>query len=154
MAEAAQRTGASESAIKVQVHRGLKRLAPVAVLGALASAAIAVAWLGCVPAERFLTAAPWIKLAYAAALAAAAGWLTARLARPVARLAAPTHAVAAVTVAMGLLGALAWAGALGAAGYALVCNEDSTAFIALWCSAGIAVTGVLGEALGPRVLRW
>ena len=27
VAEAAQRTGASESAIKVQVHRGLKRLA-------------------------------------------------------------------------------------------------------------------------------
>ena len=61
----------------------LRRLAPVAVLGALGSAAIAVAWLGGVPAEMFLTAAPWIKLAYAAALAAPAGWLTARLARPV-----------------------------------------------------------------------
>lgn len=189
----------------------LRRLAPVAVLGALASAAIAVAWLGCVPAEMFLTAAPWIKLAYAAALAAAAGWLTARLARPVARLAGPLRAVVGVAVVMGLLGALAWvatpaplrpaalmghswqtcplyvpalaapvlagllwalrglaptrpraagaaagllAGALGAAAYALVCNEDSTAFIALWYSAGIAVTGVLGAMLGQRVLRW
>lgn len=189
----------------------LRRLAPVAVLGALASALIAVAWLGGVPADRFMTAAPWIKLAYAAALAATAGWLTARLARPVARLAAPLRAVVAVAVLMGLLGALAWAttpmparpaalmgqswqacplyvpalaapvlagllwalrglaptrpraagaaagllaGALGAAGYALTCTEDSTAFIALWYSAGIAITGGLGAMLGPRVLRW
>ena len=189
----------------------LRRLAPVAVLGALASAALAVAWLGWVPAEMFLTAAPWIKLAYAAALAAPAGWLTARLARPVARLAAPLRAVVGVALAMGLLGALAWAatpaplrqaalmgqswqacplvvaaqaapvlagllwalrglaptrpraagaaagllaGALGAAGYALACTEDSTAFIAVWYSAGIAITGGLGAALGPRVLRW
>ena len=87
----------------------LRRLAPVAVLGALATAAIAVAWLGFVPAERFLTTAPWIKLAYAAALAASAGWLTARLARLVGRLAAPLRAVVGVVVAMGLLGVLAWA---------------------------------------------
>jgi hypothetical protein len=189
----------------------LRRLAPVAALGALASGLIAVAWLGCVPANMFLTAAPWIKLAYAAALAASAGWLTARLARPVARLAAPLRAVVAVAVVMGLLGALAWAatptplrpaalmghswqacplyvsalaapvlagllwalrglaptrpaaagaaagllaGALGAAGYALVCTEESTAFIALWYSAGIALTGMVGAVLGPRVLRW
>lgn len=189
----------------------LRRLAPVAALGALASGLIAVAWLGCVPADMFLTAAPWIKLAYAAALAASAGWLTARLARPVARLGAPLRAVVAVAAVMALTGALAWAatpaalrpaalmghswqacplyvpalaapvlagllwalrglaptrpgaagaaagllaGALGAAGYALVCTEDSTAFIALWYSAGIALTGVLGAALGPRVLRW
>lgn len=189
----------------------LRRLAPVALLGALASAVIAVAWLGCVPAEMFLTAAPWIKLTYAAALATSAGWLTARLARPVARLAAPLRAVAGVAALMGLLGAMAWAatptplrpaalmghswqacplyvpalaapvlagllwalrglaptrpgaagaaagvlaGALGAAGYALVCTEESTAFIALWYSAGIAITGALGAVLGPRVLRW
>lgn len=189
----------------------LRRLAPVAVAGALASALVAVAWLGCVPAEMFMTGAPWLKLAYAAALAASAGWLTARLARPVARLAPPLRAVLAVPLVMGLLGALAWsatpaplrpaavmghswqacpfyvlalaapvlagllwtlrglaptrpgaaggaagllAGALGAAGYALVCSEDSATFIALWYSAGIALTGLLGAVLGPRVLRW
>jgi hypothetical protein len=189
----------------------LHRLLPVVVLGALASAAIAVAWLGCVPAEMFMTAAPWIKLAYAAALAASAGWLTARLSRPVARLAMPLRALVGVAVVMALLGTLAWAstpaplrpaalmgqswkacplyvvvlaapvlagllwavrglaptrpcaagaatgllaGALGAAAYALVCVEDSTAFIALWYSAGIVITGGLGALLGPRVLRW
>ena len=189
----------------------LRRLAPVVAIGALVSALIAVAWLGCVPAEMFKTNAPWLKLAYAAALAASAGWLTARLSRPVARLAPPLRAVVAVAVVMGLLGALAWAatpaplrpaavmghswqacplyvlalaapvlagllwtlrglaptrpraaggaagllaGALGAAGYALVCSEDSATFIALWYSAGIALTGLLGAALGPRVLRW
>ena len=142
---------------------------------------------------------------------ASAGWLTARLSRPVARLAPPVRAVVAVAAVMGLLGALAWAatptalrpaaamghswqacplyvlalampvlagllwtlrglaptrpgaaggaagllaGALGAAGYALVCSEDSATFIALWYSAGIALTGLLGAVLGPRILRW
>ena len=91
----------------------LRRLAPVAALRAPGSTAIAVAWLGWVRAEMFLTAAPRLKLACAAALAASAGWLTARLARPVARLAAPLRAVMGVVVgvalAVGLLGALAWA---------------------------------------------
>ena len=193
----------------------LRRLAPVAALRASGRTAIAVARLGWVPAEMFLTAAPRLKLAYAAAMAASAGWLTARLARPVARLAAPLRAVMGVVVgvalAVGLLGALAWAttpaplrqaaqmghswqacpliapslpapvmagllwalrglaptrpraagaaagllaGALGAAGYARACTEDSTAFIAAWYSAGIAITGGLSAALGPRVLRW
>jgi hypothetical protein len=47
-----------------------------------------------------------------------------------------------------------FAGALGAAGYALACTEQSVTFIALWYSAGIAMSGALGAALGPRLLRW
>jgi hypothetical protein len=189
----------------------LRRLLPAALLGGLASALIAVAWLGGVPAAMFMTAAPWLKLAYAAALAVSAGWLTLRLARPVARLTAPLRAVVAVLTVMALLGALAWAttpaplrqaaltgdswracpltvallaapalagllwalrglaptrpgaagaaagllaGALAAAGYALACTEDSTLFIALWYTAGIAISGLVGALLGPRVLRW
>jgi len=46
------------------------------------------------------------------------------------------------------------AGAIGAAGYALSCTEESTAFIAVWYSAGIVLTGLLGGALGGRLLRW
>lgn len=46
------------------------------------------------------------------------------------------------------------AGAIGAAGYALSCTEQSAAFIAVWYSLGIALSGVLGGALGGRVLRW
>jgi hypothetical protein len=53
----------------------------------------------------FQTPIPWIKLAYALALAAAAAVLAARLARPVARLQAPRAAVTVVIATMGLLGA-------------------------------------------------
>lgn len=45
-------------------------------------------------------------------------------------------------------------GSLGAFGYALSCPEPSLAFVAVWNSLGIAATGLLGAALGPRVLRW
>ncbi len=188
-----------------------RRLVPAALLGLLLSGALALALIGPVPAAMYATPAPWIKLAYAAALAAGAGWLTARLARPVARLALPRRAVLAAVGAMALLGvasllalppgqrltallghswlscpwnvlalslpalaAALWAvrglaptrlraagfaagllaGAVGAAGYALSCQEASPAFIAVWYSLGIGATGLLGALLGPRVLRW
>ncbi|MCU0964210.1 MAG: DUF1109 domain-containing protein [Burkholderiaceae bacterium] len=47
-----------------------------------------------------------------------------------------------------------FAGAIGAIGYALSCPEVSPAFVAVWYSLGIALTGGIGAALGPRVLRW
>ncbi len=46
------------------------------------------------------------------------------------------------------------AGALGAAGYALTCPEQSLGFIAIWYTLGIALAGALGALLGPRTLRW
>lgn len=46
------------------------------------------------------------------------------------------------------------AGALGAAGYSLACPEASATFVAVWYTAGIALTAQLGAVLGPRVLRW
>ena len=46
------------------------------------------------------------------------------------------------------------AGAVGAFGYSLACPEASAAFVSVWYTLGIALTGVLGAALGPRVLRW
>jgi len=61
---------------------------------------------------------------------------------------APTRPAAA-GLAAGLL-----AGGLGALGYALSCTELSPAFVAVWYSLGIALTGGLGAVLGPRVLRW
>lgn len=188
-----------------------RRLWPAAALGLLASAALAVALFGSVPAAMYSTPMPWIKLAYAAALALAAGWLTAGLSRPVARLSAPRLALLAVAAAMALLGlgavlsagpgrqsgqllgrtwltcpssilalsipalvAALWAirglaptrpraagfaagllaGAVGAFGYALACPEMSAAFVAVWYSLGIVLTGVLGAILGPWVLRW
>lgn len=189
----------------------MRRLLPATILGILASAAGALAVLGPIPAQLFATPAPWMKLAYAVALAAGAAWLTARLGRPVARISGPTRVLLMVVAVMALLGGLtlvavpagerlqvllghSWtrcpvivlvlslpamagvlwalrglaptrpraaglaagltAGALGAAGYALSCNELSPAFVAVWYSLGIALSGALGAALGPWVLRW
>jgi hypothetical protein len=52
------------------------------------------------------------------------------------------------------LGAGLLAGAIGAAGYSLSCTEQSAAFIAVWYSLGIALSGLLGGVLGGRLLRW
>jgi hypothetical protein len=46
------------------------------------------------------------------------------------------------------------AGVLGAMGYSLACPETSVAFVAIWYSLGIALTGWVGQWLGPKVLRW
>lgn len=46
------------------------------------------------------------------------------------------------------------AGVLGAMGYSLACPETSVAFVAIWYSMGIALTGWVGQWLGPKVLRW
>ena len=57
---------------------------------------------------------------------------------------------------LGLAGAAAglFAGALGALGYALACTETAPTFIALWYTAGIGLSGLVGGLLGPKVLRW
>lgn len=188
-----------------------RRLSPAAVAGLLISACAAVAVFGAIPTARFATPAPWTKMAYAGALALAAGWLTARLSRPAAAAGPPRRAVIGVVLAMALLGSVSlvsepagdrsaalmghswsmcpwsvlalslpalagtlWAmrglaptrpraagfaagllaGSIGAFGYALSCPESSPAFVAVWYSLGIALTGAVGAALGPRVLRW
>lgn len=187
------------------------RLGAAAAGGLLASLVLALASLGPVPAALFATPAPWMKMAYAGALALAAAALAMRLARPLARLAGPLRALLGVAAAMALIGLAAgvspptgdrlgawlghswaqcpfivlglslpalavglwalrdgapthpawaggavglFAGALGAFGYAFACTETSPAFVAAWYSAGIALAGLLGAALGPRVLRW
>jgi hypothetical protein len=61
---------------------------------------------------------------------------------------APTR-LRAAGFAAGLL-----AGAVGAFGYAFACVETSPAFVAVWYTLGIGLTGGLGALLGPRVLRW
>jgi len=85
-----------------------RRLLPAVAIGLLASVLLAVSMLGAVPREMFATPAPWIKLVYAGALALAAGWLTARLSRPIARLSAPSRSTLAVLAAMVALGLSAW----------------------------------------------
>jgi len=189
----------------------LQRMAPAVAAGLFVSALFALISMGSIPAAMYETPAPWMKLIYGASLALAAGWLTARLSRPVARTRWPVLAVLAVFAVMLGLGFLTWmvaapeqrmaalfgdtwltcprnvvvlslpalagalwavrglaptqltaagfnaglmAGALGAMGYALVCPEVSAAFVAVWYSLGILLTGLLGAFLGPRLLRW
>jgi hypothetical protein len=45
-------------------------------------------------------------------------------------------------------------GAIGALGYAFACPEASIGFVAVWYTLGIGLTGMLGAALGPWILRW
>jgi hypothetical protein len=81
-----------------------RRLSPAAAGGLVISAVVAVAWFGAIPAPMFATAVPWTKMAYAASLALAAAWLTARLSRPAAATGRPWRATAGVLLAMALVG--------------------------------------------------
>jgi hypothetical protein len=46
------------------------------------------------------------------------------------------------------------AGASGATVYALLCNESAAPFILVWYSLGMLLPGLLGAALGSKILRW
>lgn len=83
---------------------------------------------------------PWLLLGFSLPTLAATFWAVRGL--------APTR-LRAAGFACGLL-----AGAVGAAAYSLACPESSAAFVAIWYSLGIAMTALLGAALGPRFLRW
>lgn len=47
-----------------------------------------------------------------------------------------------------------YAGAVGAAGYALHCTAPSPAFVALWYGGSVLACSLFGWASGPRLLRW
>ena len=83
-----------------------RRLAPLLAAALAASAIASIAAFGLIPSAMWSGAAPWIKLGYAAGLGACCAWLLARLARPAAPIGAAPYALAAVVVAMLLLGAL------------------------------------------------
>jgi len=85
-----------------------RRLVPMALLGLLVSAAVALAAYGPLRADTLPAAVVLMKFGYAAALAAAAGWLTARLARPVARLGAPARFAGSVLLLMAMLAFVTW----------------------------------------------
>lgn len=87
-----------------------RRLGAAAVVGLLISAMLSLVLLGPVPGAMYAMPAPWIKLGYAAALAGAAGWLTARLSRPVAHLGGPRRAVMAIFALIVLLGVVSMLG--------------------------------------------
>ncbi len=82
-----------------------RRLAGSVALGLLASSVLALALIGPLPAAVFYTAAPWIKLIYAALLLAGASTLAARLSRPASSTAMGRAAVASTVIVMLLAGA-------------------------------------------------
>jgi hypothetical protein len=47
-----------------------------------------------------------------------------------------------------------FAGAIGAALYAMHCPDDSPLFVAVWYPIGIAIVAALGAVVGARLLRW
>lgn len=85
-----------------------RRFVPAIVLGWMAAALLALAAIDLVPLASFEQQGWWIKLGYAAALAGAAGWLAARLARPAARARAAWSSLALVVAAMAALAAGQW----------------------------------------------
>lgn len=87
----------------------LKRLLPGALAALALAALLAAVTLGWVPMSLYDEAAPWFKLAYGSALALAAAWLVARLARPVPRMAGPAAATAAVLLLALGVGLWDWA---------------------------------------------
>jgi hypothetical protein len=128
--------------VRTEAAWGAVLAVPAAVL-ALGAAQL----MGGAPAERprllfghSWTHCPWNVLALSLPALAGVLWALRGL--------APTQ-LRAAGFGAGLL-----AGAVGAAGYALSCEELSMAFVAVWYSLGIGMTGALGAALGPRLLRW
>ncbi|HEX3366808.1 DUF1109 domain-containing protein [Phenylobacterium sp.] len=83
---------------------------------------------------------PWRIVAIGLPLLAGAVWAVRGL--------APTRLRAAGLVAGGC------AGALGAAVYAIACNETSAPFLAIWYTLGMALAAGLGAVAGSRLLRW
>lgn len=83
---------------------------------------------------------PWRILAIGLPLLAGAVWAVRGL--------APTRLWAAGLVAGGC------AGALGAAVYAVACDETSAPFLAIWYTLGMALVAALGAVAGSRLLRW
>lgn len=95
-----------------------------------AAALLGHSWLVC----------PWAILALSLPVMAGAFWAM--------RGFAPTNLIFA-GAACGI-----FSGSVAALAYALACTEPAAPFIAVWYTLGIALCGVLGAMLGPKLLRW
>ena len=120
----------------------LALLAPVAVLAVMAAMALDAAGAD---THKLLMGhsalfCPFAIVAVSLPVLAGALWSLKRL--------APTRLTEAGAAA-GL-----FAGSAGAFVYAFYCTESAAPFVALWYSAGILLSGVIGAAIGRIALRW
>jgi hypothetical protein len=142
-----------------------RRLGWAACAGLSLTVLLCVALFSPIPREMLATPAPWIKLAYAGALGAAASWLVARLGRPVARLARPVGAVALVLVGMALAGVTAWLGTPVSERLAMLVGHTPLScptrifslsvpvlFVVLWSLRGLAPTRLRAAGLAAGLL--
>lgn len=87
-----------------------RRLLPAGLFGGLIAATLVLAVLGLIPQTMFAEPGPWIKIAYASALAFAAAWLVARLGKPGASGRKAFLAVLGVVGVMALAGFISYLG--------------------------------------------
>lgn len=127
-----------------------RRLVPVALAGWFVAASAAFGSIGPAPAVMLSGAALWTKLGYAGLLAVAAGWLTARLARPVSRTRGPVRAVIGVVAAMSAAGALSFASAPSGERLAHVVGHSS--LICPWAVLLLSLPALAGAMLALRTL--
>ena len=134
----------------------VRTLAAALVAGALLSAALVGALKTPVPAAFWLTPAPWIKLLYGAALAAAALWWVGRSARPGVAQRPAQIAVSVVLTAMLSLAVLVWIGTPAPERLATLVGTDPLGCIRNVALSALPVAAALGIALrrlAPTQLR-
>ena len=127
-----------------------RRLAPVVLLGILASSGLALLTIGPLPPATFATAAPWIKIVYALSLAAAAAVMTARLARPLARVALPAGSALFIVSAMLVISLITLIRAPGDARLAALLGK--TWWICPWLLIGFSLPALGGILWAVRGL--
>lgn len=138
-------------------HRVARRLGAAAGAGLLASAALALAWLGANPALCDDGPAFAVKLAYLGALGAVALRLLDRLARPAAAPGPALAAGGAVVLALAALSATALAGQPDGARAALLWGRSWNSCALLVATLGLpalAATLWALRGLAPTRLRW
>lgn len=134
----------------------VRTLAAALVAGALLSLALVGALKTPVPAAFWLTLAPWIKLLYGAALAAAALWWVGRSARPGVAQRPAQIAVSVVLTAMLSLAVLVWIGTPAPQRLATLMGTDPLGCIRNVALSALPVAAALCVALrrlAPTQLR-
>lgn len=133
-----------------------RRLVIAATLGIACSAALSIFVIEAARSELFDPHLAWWKLLYAGMLAVAAGWLTARLGRPLARLKVPRIALVALPAVMVLAGLPALFNADPGARLGVVMGETWAVcpwLILLVSLPALAVTLWALRGLGPIKLK-